>query len=95
MRHTGTSVLGLAILCAAQDNVTPAPTSTAAQLVERALTDNRAHPLLAELLAAAPKRLAGSPGMDRARHWAETTMVRLGLANVRVEKVMVPRWVSG
>ncbi len=95
MRHTCTSVLGLAILCSAQDNVVTAPASTAAQLIERALTDNRAHPLLAELLATAPKRLAGSPGMDRARHWAETTMVRLGLANVRVEKVMVPRWVRG
>jgi hypothetical protein len=69
--------------------------ATPEQLVARALADNRAHAMLSELLAVAPKRLAGSPGMDRARAWAVATMQAVGLQKVRVEEVQVPRWVRG
>ena len=64
-------------------------------LVERALEEGRAYSLLRQLTEVAPKRLSGSPGAARAVAWGRATMARLGLRNVRLQRVMVPRWVRG
>lgn len=73
----------------------PALTRRCAQLVERALGDNHAIAMLADLLRAAPKRLSGSPGYDAAVQWGLATMRDLGLDNVRAEPCMVPCWRRG
>jgi hypothetical protein len=64
-------------------------------LVERALEDNRAIAHLADLVAAAPKRLSGSQGAADAVAFGLERMKDLGLQNVRGEEVMVPQWVRG
>ena len=40
-------------------------------------------------------RLSGSPQLERAIQWAAEEMKRDGLENVRIEPVMVPKWVRG
>ena len=40
-------------------------------------------------------RLSGSEALERAVVWAEQQMQADGLANVRVQPVMVPHWVRG
>ncbi|HKE00121.1 MAG TPA: peptidase M28 family protein, partial [Planctomycetota bacterium] len=67
----------------------------AREILERSRTEGRAGKLLADLLAVAPKRLAGSPGADRAVAWAEQAMRDAGLDRVWREVVTVPRWVRG
>lgn len=63
--------------------------------VERALEDDAAIAVLGRLVAAAPKRLSGSPGAADAVRWGVAEMERLGLDAVRTEKVVVPQWVRG
>ncbi|MEZ5419820.1 MAG: M28 family peptidase [Vicinamibacterales bacterium] len=65
------------------------------RLVAAARKDDFAWRRLAELTDTYGNRLAGSANLTRAIRWAETTMRQDGLANVRTEKVMVPRWVRG
>ncbi|MGE3336066.1 MAG: M20/M25/M40 family metallo-hydrolase [Rhodospirillaceae bacterium] len=50
---------------------------------------------LAELTDKYPGRLSGSANLESALRWAEGEMKKDGLANVRIEKVMVPHWVRG
>jgi hypothetical protein len=59
------------------------------------LNEGQSYQMLEELTRVAPGRLSGTPAADRAVEWAEATMKRLGLRNVRRERVMVPRWVRG
>lgn len=73
----------------------PALTARCSQLVTRALDDNRAIATLQSLLAAAPKRLSGSPGFADAVQWGLATMHEIGLDNVRAEPCMVPYWERG
>jgi len=40
-------------------------------------------------------RLSGSLNAQRAVNWAETELIRLGLDEVRLQPVMVPKWVRG
>jgi carboxypeptidase Q len=65
------------------------------ELLDRGLNDRAAFDMLSELCTQAPKRLAGSPGFEKAVDWGFETMNRIGLQNVRREPVMVPRWVRG
>ncbi len=67
----------------------------ATQLIDLGLEDRQAWELLVELCTQAPKRLAGSPGFEKAVDWGFDAMMRIGLQNVRREAVMVPRWVRG
>lgn len=67
----------------------------AERLMARALDDDHAHKLLRALLAAAPSRLAGSPGAAAARSWAMGAMRTVGLTAIREERVMVPTWSRG
>jgi len=65
------------------------------ELLGAGLAAPRAHALLAELCARAPRRLAGSEGAAHAVEWARESMQRLGLENVRLEDCQVPRWERG
>jgi Zn-dependent M28 family amino/carboxypeptidase len=65
------------------------------ELVKASLARGRSYELLSELCRAAPHRLSGSEGAERAVAWAEDAMRRCGLARVRRESVRVPRWVRG
>ncbi len=61
----------------------------------RALSSDRAWEDLVYLCDRIGHRLAGSPQLDEAVAWAAERMKRGGLANVRTEEVMVPKWVRG
>jgi carboxypeptidase Q len=65
------------------------------ELERRALDDNMAIATLRSLVAAAPKRLAGSEGMTNAEQWASAMMREIGFDEVRAEPVMVPHWQRG
>lgn len=65
------------------------------QLQKAAMADAFAWNRLAELTDTYGNRLSGSANLTRAIRWAEATMQKDGFANVRTEKVMVPRWVRG
>lgn len=65
------------------------------ELERRALQDNEAIAILRSLVEAAPKRLAGSPGMLAAERWAMAKMREIGFDEVRAEPVMVPNWQRG
>ncbi|NQU47859.1 MAG: M20/M25/M40 family metallo-hydrolase [Planctomycetes bacterium] len=67
----------------------------ATQLIDLGLERRGAWEMLEQLCTTAPKRLAGSPGFEKAVDWGFTAMNRIGLQNVRLEAVMVPRWVRG
>jgi carboxypeptidase Q len=66
-----------------------------ARLVAAALANDFAWQRLAELTDTYGNRLSGSANLSRAIRWAEATLKKDGLANVRAEKVTVPRWVRG
>jgi carboxypeptidase Q len=68
---------------------------TATRLAAAAQADDFAWRRLAELTDTYGNRLSGSANLGRAIRWAEATMRQDGLANVRTEKVLVPRWVRG
>ncbi len=67
----------------------------ATRMIDLGLEDRQAWEMLVELCTIAPKRLAGSPGFEKATDWGVDAMMRIGLQNVRREAVMVPRWVRG
>ncbi|MEO6598217.1 MAG: M20/M25/M40 family metallo-hydrolase, partial [Planctomycetota bacterium] len=85
----------VAVVATTPGGTDPALTQRCTQLAERALADNRAIEILKGLVAAAPKRLSGSPGYDAAVSWGLATMRDIGLDNVRAEPCMVPCWVRG
>lgn len=78
---------GAAWLAPFRDNV--------AKLQQAAQADSFAWTRLAELTDTYGNRISGSENLTRAIRWAQATMTKDGLANVRAEKVMVPRWVRG
>jgi carboxypeptidase Q len=65
------------------------------RLMAAAQADDFAWRRLAELTDTYGNRLSGSENLTRAIQWAVTTLKADGLANVRTERVMVPRWVRG
>ena len=90
-------VLGLCACALGSGGERPADAARArcVALVERALDENRAIALLADLVAAAPMRLSGSSGNADAVEWGLRTMRELGLQNVRAEPCLVPHWERG
>ena len=68
---------------------------TASRLIAAATEDDFAWRRLAELTDTYAHRLSGSENLAGAIEWARETMIQDGLENVRVEPVMVPRWVRG
>lgn len=74
----------------------PAPSnydSLAQAIVREALGSNHSFALLNDLVTNVGHRLSGSPGDAKAVAWAKHTMEKLGFENVRLEPVMVPKWV--
>ena len=69
--------------------------STAAQILDVARTDNGAYEKLVYLCDRIGNRLSGSPGLDKAISWAKAEMLRDGLVNVSTPTVKVPHWVRG
>ncbi len=69
--------------------------SVARALLTNGLRENHAYALLKELTEVAGHRLSGSDGAARAVEVTQQMMRRLGFENVRVESLMVPRWVRG
>ena len=69
--------------------------SLAQAIVREALGSNHSYTLLNDLVTNVGNRLSGSPGNAKAVAWAKNTMERLGFENVRLEPVMVPKWVRG
>ncbi len=68
---------------------------SADRILKAALAGNDAYTKLQELCDGIGHRLSGSPQLDQAIHWAADTLKAEGQENVRLEKVMVPRWVRG
>lgn len=64
-------------------------------LVAAGLGSGKAYEMLHELCTTIGPRLSGSPQAARAVDWAKRKMEKLGFENVRLEFVMVPRWVRG
>jgi carboxypeptidase Q len=101
-------VLGLAACAVAVSARTggPSPASSdggwieayrppATRLLEAARTDGTAWQRLTDLTDTFGPRLSGSPALEAALRWAAAEMEKDGLDRVRLEKVMVPRWVRG
>jgi carboxypeptidase Q len=84
-----------------QTQTTPPPSwldplrADAARLTTAALADDFAWQRLAELTGTFGSRLSGSENLERAIEWAAAAMKADGLENVRLEPVMVPRWIRG
>ena len=92
------SVACVASCCSVADDATDQNAELVAlclELERRALQDNEAIATLRSLITAAPKRLAGSPGMTAAEQWAMAKMHAIGFDEVRAEPVMVPNWQRG
>ena len=69
--------------------------ATADRIIAAALSDSAAYDRVALLTDRFGHRLSGSESLERALDWIIAEMKRDGLANVRGEPVMVPRWVRG
>jgi len=67
----------------------------AERLTQAALGDSAAYKRLTELVDRFGHRFSGSESLERALDWILAEMRADGLANVRGEPVMVPRWVRG
>jgi carboxypeptidase Q len=67
----------------------------AERLMAAATADDFAWQRLAELTDTFGSRLSGSDNLERALAWAKDSMEADGLQNVRLEPVLVPRWVRG
>ncbi len=76
-------------------NLTDQYRSTADRLIHAARADNDGYAKLAYLCDRIGNRLSGSESLPRAIAWAEETMKRDGLSNVRTIPVKVPHWVRG
>lgn len=63
--------------------------------LEQGLRDAQAPRMLAELCAAAPKRLSGSEGLDKALSWGEAALRQAGATKVYRVPTLVPRWERG
>lgn len=68
---------------------------SAERIISSTMAGNDAYRKLEELCLDIGHRLAGSKELFKATQWAMATMRRDGQENVRLQKVMVPRWVRG
>ncbi len=104
-RRAAQAALTLGLLMAGSAGKTAAPPGqdgdgwlaayreVAARIIGRALASTAAWERLAELTDTFGPRLSGSPNLEAAIRWAADQMQADGLENVRLEPVMVPRWV--
>lgn len=80
---------------AAQSSTLQPYDSLARRIVATALTTNHAYEMLYDLTTNIGPRLSGSPQAAKAVEWSKKKMEELGFDNVRLEPLMVPRWVRG
>lgn len=71
------------------------PAVTAAQLRDRALTDQTAWTVLESLTTDIGPRPVGSPAMARAKDWGVARFKALGFTNIRVQEFAKPSWTRG
>src|SRR3990172_7514674 len=69
--------------------------SLALTLFKMSLGSGKSYEALTELSTKIGHRISGSPQAEQAVQWTKKTMEEFGLENVRLEPVMVPRWVRG
>ncbi len=69
--------------------------TTAEQIIERAMTDDRAWHRMAELVDYHPHRLSGSQMLEDAIDWAVEQIEADGIPEVRTQEVEVPHWERG
>jgi carboxypeptidase Q len=89
------AVLTPAAVRAQQTDIAATYRPTADRLIERALRDSAAYERISELVDRFGARFSGTPALEQAIDWVLAEMKKDGLANVRGEPVMVPRWVRG
>src|SRR2546430_454661 len=75
--------------------LTPAQTTAADNLIDAALRDSAAWKRLAELTDRFGSRFSGTPNLERAIDWIVGEMKKDGFENVRTEPAMVMHWVRG
>jgi len=85
----------LLVPLAYSQNLTDQYRATADRLINASLADTDGYSKLAYLCDRIGNRLSGSESLPRAIAWAEETMKRDGLSNVRTIPVKVPHWVRG
>ena len=69
--------------------------TSADRIIQSVMTGNDAYNKLQQLCDDIGNRLSGSAELNKATHWAMETMQQDGQENVRLETVMVPKWVRG
>jgi carboxypeptidase Q len=89
------SAAGACLAAPAASSLSEDLRSTASSLRDEALKGTQAFDLVRSLTIEAGSRPAGSEGDRRGIEWALRTMRELGFANVRAEKLKVPRWDPG
>ena len=65
------------------------------EIYKTSLTDGNSYEWLDFLSNQIGGRLSGSLNAQRAVNWAESELINLGLDEVRLQSVMVPKWVRG
>jgi hypothetical protein len=65
------------------------------RILQAAETDEDGYAALTYLCDHVGKRLSGTPQLNTAIAWGAELMRKAGLQNVKVQPVMVPRWVRG
>jgi carboxypeptidase Q len=88
---TGTSTVGQEAKAAWLEPYRPA----VQRLIDTSLGSPFAWRRLATLTDTFGPRLSGTANLEAAIRWAESEMKRDGLANVRLQRAQVPRWVRG
>jgi carboxypeptidase Q len=92
----GATACGIGLVQVRADGVDVAAYRDAsARLIAAARDQGRAWERLRDLTDLFGSRLSGTPQLEAALRWAESEMKADGLENVRLEPVMVPRWVRG
>jgi len=87
-------VLALSLAVAINDPWVEAYRATASRIIAAATADDAAWQRLALLTDTFGPRLSGSPALDATLQWAASEM-KHDFDEVRLEPVMVPRWVRG
>ena len=80
---------------AQQSSIATTYQSVADRLIDRATRDSAAYKRLGVLVDRFGPRFSGTQNLEQAIDWVIEEMKKDGLANVRGEPVMVPRWVRG
>jgi len=87
--------LGVPTAVARADAIVDDYRESAERIISAALNSDGAYLKLQELCDGIGHRISGSDNFELAARWAADTLRRDGQENVRLESVMVPKWVRG